>query len=187
MNDQTTADPTAIPVVFVNAGRVFATSRDIAAFFGKGHKDVLRAIRSVISMRPELNRRNFAPVELIDEKGEFRPAYDIDRDGFALIAMGFTGATALEFKLRYIDAFNKMEAALHARKPAALDDDAEGAATDGMKLRKVTEARLTWGERSAQQMWIAQGLETVPAMFEPARQPGLFDGARVSDEPAGTA
>lgn len=55
------------------------------------------------------NRLNFQPVTLPDGKGEKRPAYLLTRDGFTLLAMGFTGAKAVQFKVAYINAFNRME------------------------------------------------------------------------------
>lgn len=58
------------------------------------------------------NQRNFTLVEYTDAKGESRPMYELTRDGFTLLAMGFTGKKALEFKLAYINQFNKMEQAL---------------------------------------------------------------------------
>jgi Rha family phage regulatory protein len=103
---------TSLPVVFEDHGKVFANSRDVATYFKKDHKHVLRDIRKLISRRPDLNRSKFGLVEHPDEKGEMRPTYDMDRDGFTLLAMGFTGDEALEFKLRYIEAFNQMEVAL---------------------------------------------------------------------------
>lgn len=52
---------------------------------------------------------NFHPVTYRDAKGETRPMYLLTRDGFTLLAMGFTGARALQFKVAYINAFNRME------------------------------------------------------------------------------
>lgn len=109
------------PVVFEREGKVFANSRDVATFFDKNHQHVMRDIRKLISLRPELNRSNFGLVELPDGKGELRPAYDMDRDGFTLLAMGFTGEKALDFKLRYIAAFNAMEEALRHQPHATIE------------------------------------------------------------------
>ena len=61
---------------------------------------------------PEFNERNFAPVGYKDAKGEIRPAYRLTRDGFAFLAMGFTGKKAAAWKERFLEAFNTMEAAL---------------------------------------------------------------------------
>ena len=105
-------------------GKAVTTSLKIAKVFCKPHKDVLKAIRS-LETPEDFNRRNFSPVEYSDAKGEKRPAYCITRDGFTLLAMGFTGAKAMQFKLAYIAAFNAMEAELAARHnapdPAPLD------------------------------------------------------------------
>lgn len=94
--------------VAVSNGKVTTTSLKIAEVFCKPHKDVLKAIRS-LETPEDFNRRNFSPVEYSDAKGEKRPAYCITKDGFTLLAMGFTGAKAMQFKIAYIEAFNAME------------------------------------------------------------------------------
>ena len=103
-------------LVHQNGERLFVTSLDISNRFGKQHKDVLRAIRD-LECSSEFNRRNFALVEYNDAKGENRPAYEITRDGFVFLCMGFTGPQAALWKERYIQAFNDMEAALRASPP----------------------------------------------------------------------
>lgn len=101
------------PVVFAREGEVFATSRDIAAFFDRRHDDVLKAIRNLISSAPELGVRNFAETPYVEPTtGQTYRMYEMDRDGFTLLAMGFTGSKALKWKLRYIEAFKAMEAEL---------------------------------------------------------------------------
>ena len=102
------------PHLAVVDGRPVTTSLDIAEKFEKLHKEVLRAIRNV-ECSQEFNRRNFAPVEYLDAKGEKRPMFQITRDGFAFLAMGFTGKKAALWKERYIAAFNAMEAELLAQ------------------------------------------------------------------------
>lgn len=108
------------PVVSVVNNTVTALSTDVAKLFSKLHKDVLRSIRSLIEQAPSLNERNFALVEVKDAKGENRPAYRMDRKGFVLLAMGFTGEVALKFKIAYIDTFDRMEEQLrrHNQCPA---------------------------------------------------------------------
>lgn len=87
------------------------TSQQVAAAFGKRHADVLRLIRGLAEqLPPDFNERNFASVAYLDEKGEWRVMYRITRDGFTLLAMGFTGRKALAFKVAYIAAFNAMAA-----------------------------------------------------------------------------
>ena len=79
------------------------------------HKNVIQAIEGLRTTLDEtedgraFNRLNFQPVTLPDGKGEKRPAYLLTRDGFTLLAMGFTGAKAVQFKVAYINAFNRME------------------------------------------------------------------------------
>lgn len=104
------------PVVSVVNNTVTALSTDVAKLFSKLHKDVLRSIRSLIEQAPSLNERNFALVEVKDAKGENRPAYRMDRKGFVLLAMGFTGEVALKFKIAYIDTFDRMEEQLRKQQ-----------------------------------------------------------------------
>lgn len=95
-------------------GKPTTLSTDVARHFGKRHDDVLRAIRSLVSQLDSAHARNFAEMLVETEIGQGAtrkdPAYRLTRDGFTLLAMGFTGKKALAFKLAYIDAFNKMEA-----------------------------------------------------------------------------
>ncbi|EAI4210941.1 Rha family transcriptional regulator [Campylobacter coli] len=101
-------------VVFENKDeQVFCTSLDIAKVFGKNHFHVLRDIENILNDLREIGdlqcKSNFGLVKYKDKKGEFRPAYQISRDGFSLLAMGFTGKKALRFKIAFINAFNEME------------------------------------------------------------------------------
>ena len=91
-------------------------SRAVAIAFGKRHKDVLRAIdKRMRSLRPAISehyRRNFAPVEFVDAKGERRPMYRMTAKGLAELTMGFSGDDACEVRLRFLDAFDEMAARL---------------------------------------------------------------------------
>jgi Rha family phage regulatory protein len=113
------------PRIAVIEGKVTTTSLVVAEHFEKNHRDVLRAIRDLVGDAPaDFNERNFAFVEYIDAKGETRPMCRMSRDGFSLLAMGFTGKQALQWKIAYIDAFNAMERALSEHAPAAADPEA---------------------------------------------------------------
>lgn len=97
-------------------GRPVTSSVIVAQYFGKQHKDTLRAIRNLCGQMPQLvNQRNFAPVEYNDEKGETRPMYLMDQKGFCILAMGFTGTKALEFKCAFYDEFERMKNELERR------------------------------------------------------------------------
>lgn len=110
------------PALTVVDGKITTTSNQVAEHFGKQHKLVLRAIRNLLKELPDGYECNFAPIQIDVDLGMGRtrqdPAYSINRDGFTLLAMGFTGKEALQWKLAYINAFNKMEAELLAQSRA---------------------------------------------------------------------
>ena len=109
----TVAQEVTSPVLEARAGQITATSLQVAEHFGKRHPDVLRAIRK-LEVSEEFSRCNFAPRDYFDERGKVQPMYDISRDGFAMLAMGFTGKEAARWKEAYISTFNAMEAKLRA-------------------------------------------------------------------------
>lgn len=111
-NEMVQIDPERNPIVFTRDGEVFANSRDVAAFFQKQVSHVHEAIRALITQEPSLGRSNFRPFKINDLTGSAVSYFEMDRDGFTLLCMGFTGGKALKWKLRYIDAFNAMEAEL---------------------------------------------------------------------------
>lgn len=89
----------------------------VAHCFGKRHDNVLQAIRN-LDIPEKWHLLNFKEClkinKLANKKKE--PYYQITRDGFALLAMGFTGKKAMRWKLAYIEAFNKMEAHIRAQE-----------------------------------------------------------------------
>lgn len=94
------------------AAAVVVSSRNVAENFEKKHKNVLQAIEN-LECSEEFARLNFQPTSetVAMPNGGTRqdPAYDITRDGFTLLAMGFTGKKAMQFKEAYIKAFGEME------------------------------------------------------------------------------
>lgn len=107
------------PAVTLVDGKPIVSSRAIADDFGKRHDDVLKKIQA-IDCSPVFSARNFAGAEYVDAQGKVRPMYEITRDGFMFLVMGFTGPRAAAIKEAYIAAFNMMEAALK-RDAAGLD------------------------------------------------------------------
>ncbi|MEG2173134.1 MAG: Rha family transcriptional regulator [Desulfovibrionaceae bacterium] len=103
----------SISVEFLQNGTPAVRSDVVAAHFDRSHKNVLRDIAKLRSKCPKLfYGLNFEPVDYVDPKGEKRPAYHLTRDAFSLLVMGFTGAAAVAWKLKYIEAFNSLEAAV---------------------------------------------------------------------------
>ena len=100
-------------LIHFDGQKAFVTSLDIANRFQKQHKNVIRDIEN-LSCTMEFLQLNFEPVAYRDGKGEMRPSYNIKRDGFVFLCMGFTGPQAALWKERYIEAFNLMEAKLQA-------------------------------------------------------------------------
>lgn len=107
------------PVVKIENGRAITNSRDVAQFFGKEHDNVLKRIDQLVSQVE--GRVYFNASSYLAENGKQERCVDMDRDAFTLLAMGFTGAKALHFKLLYIAAFNAMEAQLMMKAPESTD------------------------------------------------------------------
>lgn len=109
-------------LVTLNGTKPVTTSLRIAEVFGKKHCDVLRAIES-LEIPEDFRKRNFASSGYQAQNGLGKTVnykmYLITRDGFTLLAMGFTGKRAMQFKLAYINAFNEMERRL--QNPSAKD------------------------------------------------------------------
>lgn len=92
-------------------GKLVVSSRQIAEHFEKQHKHVLEKIDNLLKEMgsAEKSAQYFIPSEYRDSSGKANRENLLTRDGFTLLAMGFTGTKALEWKLKYIEAFNKME------------------------------------------------------------------------------
>lgn len=126
-------------LVIMKNQQVVTTSLQIAADFEKEHKHVMRDIRSL-----QTDVSNFGLMFL---EGEERDSYNrprkvfyLNRDGFSLLAMGFTGKKALAFKLKYIEAFNQMEQQIQA--PQTVEDLIIMQANSMKQIRKeMTETK----------------------------------------------
>ncbi|EIG4058449.1 Rha family transcriptional regulator [Escherichia coli] len=124
----TTLPTLSQPEIAIVDGQAVTSSLAVADFFSKRHDDVLKKIR-ILDCSPEFCARNFAETSILvrQPNGGTRklPCYQITRDGFAFLAMGFTGKRAARFKEAYINAFNQMEKQLS--KPSTLSDAAHNA------------------------------------------------------------
>nr|DAU93758.1 MAG TPA: regulatory protein [Caudoviricetes sp.] len=105
----------------ISNGQPTASSRDIAEHFGKEHKNVLQSIENLTAENSALTQM-FFKTSYISGTGKAYPMYLMNRDGFTLLAMGFTGKEALEWKVKYINAFNAMEQELRNPKPMTANE-----------------------------------------------------------------
>ena len=102
-------------------GKEVVTSLQLAEHFGIRHHHVLRDIKAIAKKTPEIfTQTNFGFSEYTDSTGRTLPFCLLTRDGFTLLAMGYNSARAIQWKLRYIEAFNALErAALEQSEDAA--------------------------------------------------------------------
>lgn len=96
-------------LVQVENGKVTVTSKQVAEHFGKAHRHVLRDIAKEIETAGVFGETNFRLSTYTSSQNKVLPCYEMTRDGFSLIAMGFTGVEAQQWKIKYIEAFNQME------------------------------------------------------------------------------
>lgn len=96
-------------------------SKLVAEVFEKPHDNVLKAIRKILQGGVVKNNETsmFEETTYINEQNkQSYPMFIMNQDGFTLLAMGFNGKKAMEFKLKYIEAFNKMKKEIESSKPS---------------------------------------------------------------------
>ena len=94
-------------VITKKDGELVVTSRQVAEDFEKMHKHILESIRNLVDENSAV--KSMFIESQFEHRGKMYPEYLLTRDGFTLLVMGFTGSKALQWKLKYIEAFNKME------------------------------------------------------------------------------
>jgi anti-repressor protein len=91
-------------------GTPVTDSLKVADAFNKQHKNVLQQIRNILGSAENSAHQNwFYESTFLDAQGKTRPMFVMNRDGFSLLAMGLTGAKAMQFKVGFIEQFNQME------------------------------------------------------------------------------
>lgn len=136
-------------LVIMHDQQAVTTSLILAEAFEKEHRNVIRTIETKIGeLNFEQSLKMFSKGEYTNTQNKQQPMYYLNRDGFTFIAMGFTGRKADKFKLKYIDAFNKMEEQIRNQSFQALNQS-----TDDLKranlLYKI--ANLTSDEELKEQ------------------------------------
>lgn len=128
------------------SNQILTNSLLVAEKFGKDHKNVVRDIRSIIGgmLKIEHTQLFVESVYVHPQNGQEYPMFIMNRDGFTLLAMGFTGEKALQFKLEYINAFNKMEKILKEQSIVLpnFSDPAEAAIAWANEYREKQKAQI---------------------------------------------
>ena len=108
-------------LVKVENDQIVTDSRSVAEHFGKRHNDVTEVIRKLLATEKSVTKMFYASE--FEYRGQKFPMYLMNRDGFSLLVMGFTGAKALEWKLKYINAFNEMEKTIKDKHVKQVESD----------------------------------------------------------------
>lgn len=127
-------------LVYANGAVALTNSILVAKKFDRNHRDVLDSIRELIrgcaenSADPMFEETTY----IHPQNGQAYPMFTMNRDGFTLLAMGFTGDKALRFKLDYIKAFNAMEETIKNphRIPQTLPEALRLAADQAERIEK---------------------------------------------------
>lgn len=154
-------------------GKPVVQSKEIALRFQKKHQHVLRDIEKIRSALPEsFSASNFGLAKYVDIQGKSRPSYNLTRDAFSLLAMGFTGKAAILWKLKYIEAFNSLE---------------QGVIAQGSEIERLTKEKqryldgLEEGKRLQKQH---DGLVSLDrALDYIAKGLSMADAAKLTDMP----
>lgn len=95
-------------------------SKLVAEVFEKEHKNVMQSIRKLMEGTAQNSavRQMFSESTYPNEQNKEQPMFVMNQDGFTLLAMGFNGKKAMEFKLKYIEAFNAMKRQIEQSKPS---------------------------------------------------------------------
>ena len=102
-------------LVYLERDEAVCSSLDVSRSFGKRHDNVLRSIGWLLEN--EETQKMFKKLNYVDSQNKQKyPMYLMNRDGFSLLVMGFTGKKALDWKLKYINAFNQMEKIIRERQ-----------------------------------------------------------------------
>ncbi len=167
-------------VIINNVNDILTVSTtQIAEHFEKQHKDVIKATENLIK---ETSAQNFANLFIestyLDKYGRAQKSYECTRDGFTLLAMGFTGKKALEWKLKYIKAFNKMEQTIKTSYKALSERQIKASEDRSQAMLINAKARLMKEQNKRIELMI-KNPEFTPADEEPPIVPKTYSAGEV--------
>ena len=108
-------------LVKVVNNQLVTDSRQVAEAFGKRHDNVIATVRGLLKNK-DTQQMFYETTYHNEQNGQDYKMYLMNRDGFSLLVMGFTGPEALEWKIKYINAFNEMEKKLQESSSPPLPD-----------------------------------------------------------------
>lgn len=142
-------------------------SLTVAKSFEKEHRNVLKRARNLTAQNGAVEKMSFEST-YINQQGHDQPLIYMNRDGFTLLTMSFTGKKALEFKLKYIQAFNAMEEQIRQPKEERLEIMKHNSATKraGMlyKIAMATDSNVSKQKLLRQATHALTGEQTIPVM-----------------------
>ncbi len=113
-------------VTLSGSGQAVTSSNKVAEVFGKNHQHVLRNIRDILEQ--DLTVQNwtvkewFYESEYLNDRNQKQPCYFMNQQAFSLLAMGFTGKRAMQFKIHFIQEFERMKAYILSQQNGDLQE-----------------------------------------------------------------
>ncbi len=159
MKVMTIANTNIEELVEVQNEQVVTDSLKVGNIFEKDHKHVLDSIRQILAA--ENSAAKFFYETTYENRGKQYPCYLMNRDGFSLLVMGFTGAKAMQWKIKYIEAFNEMEKRLHGEPKSQIDILVESAKALQRQERELARLRMDTDEIRKEQKIQSSRIDTL--------------------------
>lgn len=148
-------------LVFIQNDQALTTSLKVAEVFEKQHKDVLRAIENLKAQNCAVKKFFYEDSYKVKGNNKTYKMYLMNFNGFSLLVMGFTGEKALQFKLDFIDAFDKMKTALNKlleKRKTAEWQEARDASRRGWRpltdaIKKLAELAQEQGSKTEEKFF----------------------------------
>ncbi|WP_298606897.1 Rha family transcriptional regulator [uncultured Thiothrix sp.] len=162
VNDTIESDSITPELTVIN-GAIYCTSLQVAEHFEKAHANVLKDIeRTIEQVLENPNKVKSYVIEKLFQLSEYeittgigaqvkKPMYLLTRDGFTLLVMSYTGTKAMQFKLAYMEAFNRMETALKYQLP---ERDTLSREQLHEIERKIQQASLPFHMQESARQWM---------------------------------
>lgn len=127
------------PLVYIDQDKPVTDSLTIADAFEKGHDKVLRDIRS-LRCSDQFRLANFGESSYTNKQGRVMPMYILTFDGFAMLAMGYSGAKAMAFKEQYINEFNRTRQLVESQKLLELQDESTLLSAEQKQIQSLIQS-----------------------------------------------